>query len=500
MGKKKYLNIGCGKQPLPGFINIDLEPGGDIQHDATQGLPFPDASVDGVYSEHFLEHLTQAQGLAFLRECRRVLKPEGAVRIAMPDLDEIAHRYSATDWRGDGDMFKLGFHWVDNRCEMLNICMREWGHQWVYNEEELRLAAQRAGLAVKGRMPWGESQVEAFVGLETRPGSKLVMEFTHRPLLSSRQPLVSILIPAYNPRFFEQSLASALAQTYENVEILICDDCRDGGIRAIVEKFDDARIRYEFNPEQQGCLGNYVKCLSLAKGELVKFLNDDDTLAPNGVERMARIFVDRPDVVLVTSYRAVIDGNNNRLPDFFSTSPLVSEDKVIEGRSFVSTVLNLGHNIIGEPTTVMFRKDDGLLIRPNFMSFGGEVLRGAGDMGTWLSLLSMGNAAYLREPLSCLRIHDEQRQKVPEIHEAGQKSWDIMRFHAHRLGMYDKNIKSELRISPLELTEWTNMPSPVPPEDAAPLNKPPFKLSLAARIKKQLDRHLLWRFRRLSLR
>lgn len=494
-----YLNIGCGRQPLAGFVNIDLEPGGDMQHDVTQGLPFPDASVDGIYSEHFFEHITQGQGLAFLRECRRVLKPEGTVRIAMPDLDAVVQRYVSSDWRGDGDMFRMGWHWVDNRCEMLNIAMREWGHQWVYNEEELRLAADRAGLACIGRFPRGESSVDVFSGRETRNSSKLIMEFRRRPALASAQPRVSLLIPAYNPRFFEKSLRSALAQTYPNLEIVICDDCRDGGIGDVVGRHDDSRIRYEFNEEKQGGLGNYLRCLERASGELVKFLNDDDTLAPNCVERMVQVFVSRPDVTLVTSHRQLIDEEDGRIPDFFSTSHLLAEDGVIEGQSLVATVLSLRHNIIGEPTTAMFRLDDIRKIRPHFMSFGGETMVGAGDMGTWLNLLGMGHAAYLHESLSTLRIHKQQRQQETAIQDAGRQSWLRMRFHAARFGMYDEQATPVLRVSPLDGGAWQTLPAPVDPDAPVthrPQAAPRHDESLARRLHRQLDRHLLWRLKR----
>ena len=172
-----WLNIGCGNKHLNGFVNMDIEKPYNEKLDARKGLPYADQAVDGVYSEHFFEHLTQAEGLCFLRECRRVLKRGGVVRIAMPDLDELVKRYMSEDWRGDGDMFKLGFDWVSNRCEMLNIAMREWGHKHVYNEEELVRIASLAGLEPIARCAHGRSDVKNFVGRETRDGSKLIMEF-----------------------------------------------------------------------------------------------------------------------------------------------------------------------------------------------------------------------------------------------------------------------------------------------------------------------------------
>lgn len=494
-----YINLGLGKTPRPSFVSIERKPGSDIQYDASEGLAFPDASADGLYCVHFLELLSQSGGLSFLRECRRVLKTTGILRIVVPDLDDIVQRYLSAKGHGDGGMLKPEWPWIQDRCEMLNIEMREHGQQWLYNEDALRLAAQRAGLTSLGRFQGGDSSIDGLSGLETHDASSLIMEFRPRPAIASKQPLVSLVIPAYNPRFFDQSLRSALAQSYPNLEILICDDCRDGGIRVVVEQNEDPRIRYEFNKEQQGPLGNYLKCMGEASGELIKFLNDDDILEPSCVERMVQIFASRPDVTLVTSHRQVIDEEDNSLPDFFSTSRLLQEDSLIDGLSLATTVLSLRHNLIGEPSTVMFRADDVQEIRPHLFSFGGETLVGAGDMGLWLNLLSKGHAAYLPETLSKLRIHKQQRSQAPGILEAGRQSWLRMRFHAARFGMYDENVKPYLRVSPLDGTDWETRPAPVDPELAAledALARAKAGEPISKRLRRQLDRHLLWRLKR----
>ena len=58
-----------------------------------RGIPFPDASVDVVYHSHVLEHLDREDAPGFLRECRRVLKPGGFLRVVVPDLEQLARRY-----------------------------------------------------------------------------------------------------------------------------------------------------------------------------------------------------------------------------------------------------------------------------------------------------------------------------------------------------------------------------------------------------------------------
>jgi predicted SAM-dependent methyltransferase len=81
------LHIGCGQQAIPGWINIDNQtlPRVDRVMDVRRGLPY--RRVQAIYAEHFLEHLTLEEGLAFLKECRRALAPSGILRLSTPNLD-----------------------------------------------------------------------------------------------------------------------------------------------------------------------------------------------------------------------------------------------------------------------------------------------------------------------------------------------------------------------------------------------------------------------------
>lgn len=91
----KYLNLGCGQHYHPDWLNIDLVSTGPgvRAHDLSRGIPLPDASCDVVYHSHVLEHLRRPDALRFLRECHRVLKPGGVLRVAVPNLEVICRLY-----------------------------------------------------------------------------------------------------------------------------------------------------------------------------------------------------------------------------------------------------------------------------------------------------------------------------------------------------------------------------------------------------------------------
>ncbi len=96
--KQKLLNLGCGMKIHPAWTNVDLHPKSPevIDHDLTKGVPFADNTFDMVYHSAVLEHFTKAAGAQFLRECFRVLKPGGIIRVAIPDLEMAARAYIAT--------------------------------------------------------------------------------------------------------------------------------------------------------------------------------------------------------------------------------------------------------------------------------------------------------------------------------------------------------------------------------------------------------------------
>jgi SAM-dependent methyltransferase len=93
------LQIGCGKFPRPGWINTDnkVRPGVDCVADLRGDLPFADAAFDYAAAIHVLPHIPLAGLAAALARIRRVLKPGGVLRLALPDLERALDAFRGGD-------------------------------------------------------------------------------------------------------------------------------------------------------------------------------------------------------------------------------------------------------------------------------------------------------------------------------------------------------------------------------------------------------------------
>lgn len=170
------LNLGCGDVYLEEWINIDLDSSkADINQDLRSPLPYTDNTVDFIINEHFIEHLTVEEGLKFLEECFRVLKPGGVFRIATPDLTYTLFRYFFF-WKKQDWIKKYRYEWLKTKGEMINLCFHEWGHKYLYDREELIKRLKEAGFKKIKRVKFGKSSYNELKNKETRKESRLILE------------------------------------------------------------------------------------------------------------------------------------------------------------------------------------------------------------------------------------------------------------------------------------------------------------------------------------
>ncbi|MCX7858344.1 MAG: methyltransferase domain-containing protein [Deltaproteobacteria bacterium] len=164
---------------LSGWINLDANsiPGvTDGVWDLKEGIPFENGSCKLIYCEHLLEHFSVEEGLFFLKECHRVLTDDGVVRIAMPSLDVLIRKSCEGNWREQEWLSWPEYSFIQTRAEMLNIAFRWWGHQWLYDLEELERRLREAGFRQVYSVGHGESDIPELRNLETRGDSLLICE------------------------------------------------------------------------------------------------------------------------------------------------------------------------------------------------------------------------------------------------------------------------------------------------------------------------------------
>lgn len=244
-------------------------------------------------------------------------------------------------------------------------------------------------------------------------------------------PLVSILIPTHNrPDYAELALQSALAQTYPHIEIIVNDNSDDTLTRERFAPYIERHphIHYARVP---GCgpLENFQHCYDRAQGEYVNYLMDDDLFHPDKIQKMMSFMLAKPNIGLVTSFRQLIDANGADLPPIAGTERTFHVDTLIGGRSLGTMILSNGQNMIGEPTTVLFRKSDA---GPVFGRFLGQQYTTLSDVATWLSILSRRDGVYLPEALSYFRMHGGQDQRGNGIKIKANVEWLELFCDAHR--------------------------------------------------------------------
>ena len=112
----KALNIGCGNRFHPDWTNLDFHSTGPgvIAHNLLDGLPFADNTFDVVYHSHVIEHFTKKDAAALIKECYRVLRPGGTLRVVFPDFEQAVREYltALDDVRAGNKHRQQDYEWM----------------------------------------------------------------------------------------------------------------------------------------------------------------------------------------------------------------------------------------------------------------------------------------------------------------------------------------------------------------------------------------------------
>jgi glycosyltransferase involved in cell wall biosynthesis len=124
------------------------------------------------------------------------------------------------------------------------------------------------------------------------------------------EPLVSVVIPTYNrPEYLQQAIASAVKQTYQNIEIIVSDNCSPENPQAIVESFQDPRIKFWRQQQNIGMLANQMSAFNMAQGKYLASLHDDDMWNEDFLAKLIPHLEANPGLALAFCDHYIIDTN-----------------------------------------------------------------------------------------------------------------------------------------------------------------------------------------------
>lgn len=198
---------------------------------------------------------------------------------------------------------------------------------------------------------------------------------------------VSVITPVYNvEKYIDETLESVFRQTYEDIEIVLVDDCSTDNSAQIIAKYKEfhPEIVYFLQPKNMGAGAARNKALELASGQYVAFLDSDDLWLPKKTERQIKLMQEKNSPF---SYAAI--------------EMMDEESKTIKGKRNLKETCNykyLLHNTIIATSSV-------IVDRTVLGDFRMPLRRGGQDYATWLKLLRGGAVAYgINETLVRYRV------------------------------------------------------------------------------------------------
>lgn len=269
------------------------------------------------------------------------------------------------------------------------------------------------------------------------------------------QPLVSVVMPAYKTDYLAEALDSLLQQSYQNLELIVCDDSTTDAVREIVEakaKHAQFPVHYSKNEKRLWGFGGVEKGVRLAKGDYIKILHDDDLIKPDAIKNLLNALLQHPQATLATSRRERIDEDGQLLNDDIYTVNPFPGDALVKGDELVSFLGDNTINFLGEPSCTLCRKADLERFTERYTYLNGKGIAWVGDLAFYVKLLRMGDLVYLAEPQTQFRVSRQQfSQRGRDKVGVGEQGHENFRQAIRDLGWYrtegDNNIVQVARLT-----------------------------------------------------
>jgi len=207
---------------------------------------------------------------------------------------------------------------------------------------------------------------------------------------------VSVCIPTYNSaKYLRECIASVLAQTFADFEVIVSDNASTDSTCEIVRSFSDPRIALHRLEPFVGMAGNFNHALTLAKGKYIKFLCYDDLIDPACLEKQVSMLKQDSSLVLVTSGLRCVDAARQTVREV----AWCAKETILRDVDVITANLVYG-NFIGLPSAALIRRES--LVKAGTFS---EAFPQMMDVEMYLRLIRQGSVGYLPDRLCAQRLH-----------------------------------------------------------------------------------------------
>lgn len=254
--------------------------------------------------------------------------------------------------------------------------------------------------------------------------------------------LVTVAIPVYNrENLIRSTIQSALQQDLQGLgelEVLVIDNCSTDKTWDVIQSIRDPRLRAIRNDSNVGMFGNFNRCKEEARGQFVRFLCSDDSLAENCLAEEVRTLLDRPGASVLNTRGVMVDDRGQEL---YRVGTALEQGEYSGPEAIRAAVLLLaktGQNLFNFPS--------GILIRASVIKQAGDFdpsVHGLADFQYWLRLLEHGDLI-VSDSVGCRILEHPGRESYPLFYSGQYILGQLMlvRDWSRRLKLTDEQVRS----------------------------------------------------------